>query len=547
VRPPASIIVPTRERPAYLEVALASLAPQAAAAGAELLVVDDGGDPAVAALAARHGARYAGHETPRGLNAARNTGVDATSGALVVFVDDDVEAPAGWLDALLAGAAGDDAGVLGGPIRLRLEGRPLPRCGRENPPVTALDLGTDDHDTAFVWGANMAIRRTELERFGRFDPDLGLYGDEEDWQRRYCAAGGRVRYLAAAGLDHRRAAPDATLGALSRAAWRRGFASRRFDVHKGTAPSLPAELRTLAGSAWHTVRRRCANGPVLVAHTAGRIAETLRPGPGPAPDFLSGHAGEVGGRRARLAAARDRAVDAATIARGARLLRAAAQAPARRRVLVIGVERPGREGHMRRARAELERSRHDVSFAIADGTGGRNRFANLNALLERRPPDGFDWLLVIDDDVVLPIGFLDAMVFLAERFGLALAQPAHRRMSNAAWPVTRRRAASAVRETAFVEIGPVTLFRAETFDTLLPFPEDAGMGWGVDVHWAAVARRHGWRLGVVDAVAIWHAGTVAAGYDRETAVAAARAFLADRPYLRREEAARTLATHRSWR
>ena len=42
-----------------------------------------------------------------------------------------------------------------------------------------------------------------------------------------------------------------------------------------------------------------------------------------------------------------------------------------------------------------------------------------------------------------------------------------------------------MRETAFVEIGPVTAFHRDTFATLLPFP-DVGMGWGLDVHWAAV-------------------------------------------------------------
>ena len=73
------------------------------------------------------------------------------------------------------------------------------------------------------------------------------------------------------------------------------------------------------------------------------------------------------------------------------------------------------------------------------------------------------------------------------------------------------------------------------------------MGWGLDAHWAALAREHGWRCGVVDAVAIAHrAAPAAAAYSREAAVAEARAFLAERPYLSAREAARTLATHRRW-
>ena len=72
------------------------------------------------------------------------------------------------------------------------------------------------------------------------------------------------------------------------------------------------------------------------------------------------------------------------------------------------------------------------------------------------------------------------------------------------------------------------------------------MGWGLDPHWAALAREHGWRCGVIDAVAIGHSVAPAAdAYSREAALAEARAFLAERPYLSADEAQRTLATHRT--
>ena len=128
---------------------------------------------------------------------------------------------------------------------------------------------------------------------------------------------------------------------------------------------------------------------------------------------------------------------------------------------------------------------------------------------------------MIDDDVELPRGFLDRFLFLCERFSLTLAQPAHRLHSHAAWEVTRRRPGSVVRETSFVEIGPVTAFASACFPVLLPFPE-LRMGWGLDVHWAALAREHGWRCGVVDAVCIRHRqAPAAAAYPREAAVAEA--------------------------
>jgi hypothetical protein len=221
--------------------------------------------------------------------------------------------------------------------------------------------------------------------------------------------------------------------------------------------------------------------------------------------------------------------------------RAARREPPRRRVLAVGIERPG--SLMPAARAELLRSRHDVDV-VTTPPGARGKFENLNALLAAHPLAGYDWLLVVDDDVALPRGFLDGFLWAAERAGFRLAQPAHRLHSHAAWAVTRRRPGATARETTFVEIGPVTAFHRDTFDVLLPFPDGLRMGWGLDVHWAAVAREHGWPIGVVDATPIGHTQAPAgSAYARDAAVAEARAFLEGRPYVRRDEV-RTLAVHR---
>jgi hypothetical protein len=170
---------------------------------------------------------------------------------------------------------------------------------------------------------------------------------------------------------------------------------------------------------------------------------------------------------------------------------------------------------------------------IAMGDAGK--FEHLNALLAAHPPQGFDWLLVVDDDVVLPRRFLDRFLYCAEDAGLVLAQPAHRLRSHAAWRVTRRKPGGAVRESHFAEIGPVTAFAAPTFETLLPFPL-LRMGWGLDAHWSAIANEHGWPVGIVDATPILHTTPVGGGYARADAVAEAQAFLADRPYVTRDEA-----------
>jgi hypothetical protein len=265
--------------------------------------------------------------------------------------------------------------------------------------------------------------------------------------------------------------------------------------------------------------------------------------------FASGESGIVAGVRLNV---RTRIEDALLDGRRVatlepwRLRGAAAAAPPRRRVLVLAIERTDRANLLPQARAELGRSRHEVELVTTD-VGGRGKWENLNLLLERTPAAGHDWLLLLDDDVALPRGFLDQFLFLAERFALRLAQPAHRRRSHAAWRVTRRRGGSVARETGFVEIGPLTALHRSTFEALLPFPP-LQAGWGLDAHWAAIARERGWPIGVVDATPIRHVlRPIADSYRREAAVAETRAFLAERPHVTAAEAQRTLATHRSWR
>jgi hypothetical protein len=296
----------------------------------------------------------------------------------------------------------------------------------------------------------------------------------------------------------------------------------------------------------------------MVAHSAGRLraaasaaggrhAAQAAPGQPPRDDFLSGTSGTVGGLDSLRRRAQDAALDAAELARGrrARLARAARREPPPRRVLVLGVVREQRRPLADAIERELRSSRHKIELHTRP-PAGLGKFESLNELLEAHPAAGHDWLLVVDDDVELPRGFLDRLLFLSERFSLSLAQPAHRLDSHAAWDVTRRRPGSVVRETNFVEIGPVTAFARDTFAELLPFPQ-LRMGWGLDVHWAAVARSHGWRCGVIDAVAVRHrAAPAGRDYPREQAVAEARAFLADREHVTAQEAQRTLATHHGW-
>ena len=275
-------------------------------------------------------------------------------------------------------------------------------------------------------------------------------------------------------------------------------------------------------------------------------------------DYLSGDAGDVTGPRRRVKRALgERAYQmlARATLTGARIDRLARrQEP--RSVLVVGAYRP--ESLLPGAIERLRSPRHEVRFVlgttdspdpelaeytVAAGLGG-GKFENLNKLLTAVTESDFDWILAVDDDLRLPPRFLDRFLALCERFRLDLAQPAQTLRSHSAWRVTRRRPVSLVRETRFVEIGPLTAFGRRTAAELLPFPE-LRFGWGLDLHWGALAAERGWRLGVVDATPVRHeSATVASSYRRSDAEAEAAEFLADRPYLPAGRADEVLATHR---
>jgi glycosyltransferase involved in cell wall biosynthesis len=273
-----SVVVPTSGRAAYLQVTLESLAAQDSEVPHEILVVDDGSADATPDVAERYGARLVRHGERRNLNAARNTGLREAGSEVIAFVDDDVLMPPGWLSALVEGVERHpDAEAYGGPIRARFEGHTPRACGREDPPITTLDLGSHDMDDApMVWGANFAVRRSAVERIGEFDESLVRgHGDEEDWLLRLREAGGRIAYIAEAGLDHRRNEADSKMAPLARAAYHRGRGARSSDLRRGTAPPLAYELRVLIGCGWHTIRRACPQGVIMGAHAAGRAVEAV--------------------------------------------------------------------------------------------------------------------------------------------------------------------------------------------------------------------------------------------------------------------------------
>jgi hypothetical protein len=162
----------------------------------------------------------------------------------------------------------------------------------------------------------------------------------------------------------------------------------------------------------------------------------------------------------------------------------------------------------------------DVAAPLAHstvGTGSGSRFALLNEIVRRHPPQPDHYLVVIDDDIVLPAG-LPRFLTITARAGLGLAMPGHLPYSHYSHAITRRRRWAVARVTTYVEIGPVLAISPRWRDQIVPFPEDVGLGWGTEFAWSRLAA-NGCRLGIVDAAPLLHTVRAGRDYDRRAEMA----------------------------
>jgi len=124
--PLVSLIIPTQRRLDGLLTAARSTFRQTGVAlsGLELVIVDNDQTDSARATAAMlateapFAVTYV-HEPEPGVANARNAAMAQAKGDLIAFLDDDEEAPEGWLAALLAAMARDKADVVFGPVRGR--------------------------------------------------------------------------------------------------------------------------------------------------------------------------------------------------------------------------------------------------------------------------------------------------------------------------------------------------------------------------------------------------------------------------------------------
>lgn len=179
------------------------------------------------------------------------------------------------------------------------------------------------------------------------------------------------------------------------------------------------------------------------------------------------------------------------------------------------------------------------------GCGPGPRLQLLNRLCAALPPSAVGQLVVSDDDVEFARGNLGELLGLADACGFGLAQPAHAPRSFANHWITKARPLTLARVTTFVEVGPMIVISPHWRTSVVPFPEEFGMGWGLDLLWPELQER-GCRLGIVDGVSLRHLSRAGGQYGSTAEGQRVRSILRERGADTIASHQRTLAAWRLW-
>ena len=181
-------------------------------------------------------------EPNQGLSHARNRGIAEARGQYLVFIDDDITPEKRWLNALREGFVLFEADALSGPIKSMWNFEP-PRWYR-NPDIRKslsgvlgeLDLGprpliADTLDHGFMFGGNMAFRKSFFQDIGLFRTDLGVVGrkrrlgEDTDLLERGFRSGKKFVYVPAALVGHRVQQEKLTISAIRRWKYQKGLST----------------------------------------------------------------------------------------------------------------------------------------------------------------------------------------------------------------------------------------------------------------------------------------------------------------------------------
>jgi GT2 family glycosyltransferase len=251
-----SVVVPTRGRDEALARCLAALEVQIVPV--EVVVVED--------------------VEGRGPAWARNEGVRRARGEVVCFTDDDCEPGARWAEALTAPIFAGEAELVSGPVAIGAGATAADRAWGAI--VNYLQVRATVSGTAspgFVVTANLAAKRSLLERIPFDESFPAAAGEDRDWGERVARTGAGPEFIPAAIVNHR---SGMGVGDFLRQQYRYGRGAARYrrsgpgrrpgslrfylgllraGFHAGLAPGLlvsAAQAATLAGILAETAKTR---------------------------------------------------------------------------------------------------------------------------------------------------------------------------------------------------------------------------------------------------------------------------------------------------
>jgi GT2 family glycosyltransferase len=168
----------------------------------EVIVVDDGSTDATAAIASEYPFRLIGTKKC-GLSGARNTGMEAATGEIVAYLDDDAWPDPHWLTFLAATFMTREYAAVGGPNIPPPDDGSIADCVA-NAPGGPVHVLLSDQDAEHIPGCNMAFRKACLEAIGGFDPQFHVAGDDVDVCWRLHQRGWTLGFSPAAIVWHHR-------------------------------------------------------------------------------------------------------------------------------------------------------------------------------------------------------------------------------------------------------------------------------------------------------------------------------------------------------
>jgi glycosyltransferase involved in cell wall biosynthesis len=197
-------------------------------------------------------------EPRQGQSFARNRGIEAAEGAVILFTDDDIIPNPDWVSAMLRAIDADDCEGAGGKVLPLWEGEVPSWLSGRSDLLSWLALVDSDEACMLdyplvasrrIVGASMGFRRSVFQEFGRFPTNLGhrgrrMYGGEEvELINRILLKGRRIRYDPSIVVRHRIGPDRLTRFFFLRRHFDHGCGQAQFLVREDGATFLGVDVR----------------------------------------------------------------------------------------------------------------------------------------------------------------------------------------------------------------------------------------------------------------------------------------------------------------